>query len=150
IPPAEFSPPAEIVTTFVQLVYRQFPVISLVTALCFLLGVVYLLITPASYTALATMIIDTKRPTVFTATTSVGDIAAESAIVSSQVEILKSEKIALSVINNLELWNDSEFVGPGKGLVAAMLGLFNSFAGNELSATREARTRQALDQFQNY
>ena len=80
------------------------------------LGVFYLLVTPPSYTANATIIIDTKRNPIFQQGSPVGDIATESAIVSSQVEILKSEKIALNVINSLNLMEDQEFIGSGRGL----------------------------------
>ena len=149
IPSSETSSPAEVVTTFIQLVYRQFPVILLVTLLTTALGVLYLLITPPSYTALATMIIDTKRSPLFQQGTPVGDIAVESAIVASQVEILKSEKIALAVIDQLELAKDPEFVGPGKGLIGALSGLFNSVFGSEAPQTQEGRVRRALEAFQD-
>src|SRR5262249_32505113 len=103
IPQQESSSPSEVVTTFVQLVHRQFPVILLVSFLTTMLGIVYVLITPPRYTANATMIIDTKPYTIFQQGANVGNINVESPIVSSQVEILKSEKIALAVINEFKL-----------------------------------------------
>jgi succinoglycan biosynthesis transport protein ExoP len=147
--PPETTSPAEVVTTFIQLVHRQFPVILIVTALTTLLGLFYLMVTPASYTALATMIIDTKRSPIFQQTPQATDIAVESAIVASQVEILKSEKIALAVINEFKLADDPEFVGPGRGLFGMMSGVINSVTGNEISQTPEARVRRALDAFQD-
>jgi len=149
LPPAETSSPAEVVTTFIQLIYRQFPIILLVTLLTSALGVLYLIITPPRYTALATMIIDTKRSPLFQQGTPVGDIAVESAIVASQVEILKSEKIALAVIERFELSKDPEFVGPGKGLIGMVNGLLNSVLGNDAPQTQEARVRRALETFQD-
>jgi succinoglycan biosynthesis transport protein ExoP len=150
LPPPEGSPPAEIVTTFVQLVYRQFPMIVMTALLTTALGILYLLVTPATYNALATMIIDTKRPTVFTTQTSMGDLQIESAMVSSQVEILKSEKIAISVINNLELWKDPEFAGPGRGIVSLAARAVGRIFSSESAPTQEANVRHALDTFQTY
>ncbi len=150
LPPPEGAPPAEIVTTFVQLVYRQFPMIVMTALLTTALGILYLLVTPATYNALATMIIDTKRPTAFTTPTSIGDIQIESSMVSSQVEILKSEKIALTVINNLELWKDPEFSGPGKGILSLAVRTIGRVFSSEAAQTQEASTRHALDTFQSY
>ena len=149
VPSAESSSPAEVVTTFVQLVYRQFPIIAIVTLLTTVLGCIYLLITPASYNALATLIIDSKRPTVFTQTWPGGETTADSAIVSSQVEILRSERIALNVINTLELWKDPEFTGPGQGLPGLLTSLTNSVLASDSSHTPDGDLRRALESFQN-
>ena len=50
----------------------------------------------------------------------------DTAQVETQVEILKSENIGLSVIKDLKLTEDPEFVGPGGGLVGRILGLLAS------------------------
>ncbi len=145
----EYATPAEAVTNIAQIVHRQFPMILLVSFLTTALGLIYLLITSPSYTAHATLIIDTKRAPIFQQATPVGDIAVESAIVSSQVEILKSQKIALAVIRELRLSEDQEFIGPGRGLVGMLLGLANSIFGSDTELTPESRIRRALDIFQD-
>ena len=89
-PSAEVTSPAEVVTTFVQFVHRQFPIIALLTLLTTALATIYLLITPASYNAQATLIIDSRRPGGLSQSWPGGETAADAAIVSSQVEILKS------------------------------------------------------------
>ena len=55
-----------------------------------------------------------------------GDIPIDTAQVETQVEILKSENIGLSVIKDLKLTEDPEFVGSGGGLVGNILGLLTS------------------------
>ena len=55
-----------------------------------------------------------------------GDIPIDTAQVETQVEILKSENIGLSVIKDLKLTEDPEFVGSGGGLVGSILGLLAS------------------------
>src|ERR1700680_753006 len=141
----EAPSPAEAMTSIIQFVYRQLPVILLTTCLTAALGLLYLLITPPSYTALATMLIDSKRGQIFQQTPN-GDLANEAAIVASQVEIFRSEKIALAVVNKLELWKDAEFIGPPRGLMAI---LNNAMSDVEVPQTQEARVRRALDVFQD-
>jgi succinoglycan biosynthesis transport protein ExoP len=147
--PPESSSPAEAVRNFVQLVHRQFPVILVVTLLSLFLGALYLLITPASYTAQATMIIETKRPPIFQQAPPLVEGSIESGIVASQVEILKSEKIALAVINELELWKDPEFVGPPRGIAGIINRVSSSIFGSEPPPTHEVRMRRALETFRD-
>src|SRR5476649_1894206 len=145
----ETASPAQAVTTFVQLVIRQFPIICIVAAVTTSLAVLYLLVTPPSYTAEAKLIIDTKRNPIFQQNTPVGDIQTESAIVSSQVEVLKSEKIALLVVIGLRLMDDPEFIGVGRRLRGMLNTLINSFFESDAVDTPESRTRRALDTFQD-
>ena len=46
--------------------------------------------------------------------------------VESQVEVLKSESIALAVIKQLHLTEDPEFTGGGGGLIGTLLGMLTS------------------------
>ena len=60
----------------------------------------------------------------------------------TQVEILKSENIGLSVIKDLKLIDDPEFAGSGGGLVGSLLGfLASSKVQSETELTRQALAR---------
>ena len=99
------------------------------------MGFLYLLTTPPSYTATATMIIDTKRVQLFQQQSMFNDMPFDTGAVESQVEILKSETIALAVIKQLHLTEDPEFVGPGTGLMGVLLSsVMGLFASNEPSS----------------
>ena len=63
-----------------------------------------------------------------------------------QVEILKSENIALKVIKDLHLEDDPEFADGGFNPIRAILGLI--FDSGESSQTENARVRQAVRIFQ--
>ncbi|MGB7603726.1 MAG: GumC family protein, partial [Candidatus Sulfotelmatobacter sp.] len=106
---------------------RQYAVIAFITAIMIALGLVYIYTTPPSYTATATMLIDTKNLQ-FGQQSTLGDLSIDTGTVDSQVEILKSDAIALAVIKKLGLAEDPEFVGSGGGLigtvVASVMGLF--------------------------
>src|SRR5262249_31060233 len=69
----------------------------------------------------------------------------ESATVESQIEILKSENIALSVIKDLHLIEDPEFVGSTGGVIGAVMGLIpNFFAPPNESKSEESKSELEL------
>ena len=96
--------------------------IAVAAAITIAMGVIYLLTAPPSFTATATMLIDTKKIQLFQQQSMFNDIPIDASSVESQVEILKSETIALAVIKHLHLTEDPEFVGSGGGLIGTLLG----------------------------
>src|SRR5258708_3736151 len=96
---------------------RQAQVFVVVPAATIALGLLYLLITPAQYTATATLLIDSSTLRVLqNQLQPQGDIPLDTVQVGSQVEILGSEKIALAVIRELNLAEDPDFVKTGRAL----------------------------------
>ena len=69
----------------------------------------YLIIAPNRFTATAQLLTDTKRSDSPAAQYGLVD----AAVVDSQVETIKSEKIAIAVINKLHLTQDPEFSDSG-------------------------------------
>jgi polysaccharide biosynthesis transport protein len=103
---------------------RQWRLIALVTGLAIVVGMIYIAISPARYTAQADMIIDTKR-VIWTQTEMASENrTVEDASVESEIETTKSEKVALAVIHRLHLDEDPEFVGAGRGLMHHIFSLF--------------------------
>src|SRR5215472_11710412 len=96
---------------------RQYPVIIFCALLAVAMGVIYLRHTPARYTAHATMIIDTRKGQVFQNQSILADAPIDLAGVESQVQIVKSESVAVSVIKDLHLTEVPEFVGGGVRLM---------------------------------
>jgi succinoglycan biosynthesis transport protein ExoP len=141
--PAELPSLAETFDAFVTYLHRQYWVILGTAALFLFGGLCYVMTAAPSYTALATMIIDTRKFQVFQQQSLVNDIPVDSTAVESQVEILKSENVALSVIRDLKLTEDPEFVGSNAGAAGAVLDFVSGlFAGsaprNEFDLTRRA------------
>jgi polysaccharide biosynthesis transport protein len=95
---------------------RQYPVIVFCALLAVAMGVIYLRHTPPRYTAHATMIIDTRKGQVFQNQTILADAPIDLAGVESQVQIVRSENVAASVIKDLHLTEVPEFVGGGASL----------------------------------
>lgn len=96
---------------------RQWTLVAAAALACLGLAILYVISAPPSYTAQATMIIDTRKVSLFQQPSIVGDLPVDSATVESQVEILRSENVALAVIKDLRLTDDAEFTASSGGLL---------------------------------
>jgi succinoglycan biosynthesis transport protein ExoP len=137
----EFETPAEAFASLVGFIRRRFPLIAAVMALVVGMAVVYILTAPPRYTAEARLIVDPSRTQLPRQQTAANDAPIDPILVESQVEILQSEKIALSVIKDLHLTEDSEFVGAGGGLLGVIARLMERLLpsdGAELERSRSA------------
>jgi len=106
-------PPAGISLEFVfDFARRRLWVILFSVLLMCGIGFTYFIVVPAPYTGLATLTIDTRKFQLFQQPAPLGDQSMgfeSSAEVESQLEVLKSENVALKVINDLHLADDPEF-----------------------------------------
>ena len=126
---------------------RELFLIATTTAICVGLGFIYLLLTPPSYTAVTTLVIDTRKVQLFQQQSLFNDSGVDSGAVETQVEILRSENIAIKVIKDLHLEDDPEFGGAGPGTVGTMLGWI--FGGGQVAPagvapSDNAQIRQAV------
>jgi succinoglycan biosynthesis transport protein ExoP len=144
---------AELFHAAVNFLRRQFRIIALVTSAVLALVGLYLFTAAPSYTADATMVIDTRKLQMFQQQpTSSGDLSIDSATVDSQVEILKSENVILAVIRKLHLADDPEFTGgAGGSIFSAAIGLVRRavslLGGGEPPSSFEME-RQAVETFE--
>lgn len=111
--PAEAGFPfAEIIGLIVGVFRQQIFVILSIAIFAVAIGAFYISITPPSYTARATMIIDKGKAQV-----KLGGIVNEVPVeVESQVQVIMSETVALAVVKKLDLAGETELVGPPTGL----------------------------------
>ena len=121
---SEFVSPAEIYTAIVGFFHRQFPLILIVLLVSFALGGLYLLTATPRFTGHAVLVIDTHKTQVFQAQAPLGDLPIDSATVDTQIEILKSENISTTVVKDLHLNEDPEFISPKPGLIDTLVGFF--------------------------
>src|SRR5262249_12273849 len=102
-------------------------------------GFAYFMIVPAPYTGIATLTIDTRKFQLFQQSAGLGDQSiGSSGEVESQLEVLKSENLALKVINELHLADDPEF-----GTAAAMP-IISRLIETRRPESESWRTRNAL------
>jgi succinoglycan biosynthesis transport protein ExoP len=108
---------------------RQYPQMIFTMLLCVSLAGVYLLTAPKRYTGTAVLLIDSRKMQGLQTQASLGgENPIDSAMVDSQVEILRSETIASAVIKDLRLVDTPEFTGPEGGLLGSITGLFSSLS----------------------
>src|SRR6516164_11247831 len=135
---------SESVSWAIGIVRRQFAVIAFIAVVATSLGAFYAFMAPPTYTAESMIVIDPRRVQLFPkATFSEGQIDAPA--LESEIELVKSEPVALSVINDLGLAKDPEFLGP-QGVFGVVLGFASHFFSaikpnkplSEFEATRAA------------
>ncbi|MGL4810709.1 MAG: GumC family protein, partial [Beijerinckiaceae bacterium] len=125
-------------------VRRQWPVIAACAIAILGLAIGYILTTTPRYTATASIMIDTRKNQMFQTQQVPTDAPMDSSAVDSQVEILKSESVALAVIRELKLLEDPEFSGSdGSSLFGTLFSIFGSGAPSQTQAERRALTRFA-------
>jgi succinoglycan biosynthesis transport protein ExoP len=144
----------EEIDKLIGIVRRQYPIMVFILACAIALSLVYLFTTPKQYTAHAMFLIDTARMRALMREPKLYEDqpALDDAQVETEIEVLKSEQIGLSVVKDLKLTEDPEFVGSRTGLVDAVLALiFSPFssgvAGSHGAASENALTRTALGEF---
>jgi polysaccharide biosynthesis transport protein len=135
----------ETVSWATGIVRRQFAVIALVAVVATSLGAFYAFMAPPTYTAESTIVIDPRRVQLFPkATFSEGQIDSPGAL-ESEIELVKSEPVALSVIKDLGLAKDPKFSRP-QGIFGVVLGFASHFfSSSEPTVLSESEaTRAAL------
>jgi polysaccharide biosynthesis transport protein len=137
---------SEMFEFIIGFVRRRLVIILFALVLVTALGEVLVIkILPAKFAATATLIIDTRKYEMFQHTTMVGDTSFDQAAIESQLEILKSENIALTVIRKLQLADESEFGKPKPGMLGSLLLTFTD--SHEQPASEFSRERRALAVF---
>jgi capsular exopolysaccharide synthesis family protein len=133
-----------------RLVRRRWDLIVSFLVLAVSASVIYLVVTPTRYTASALLLFDTRQSPPFQSQ-SYPNSVADSAYVDSQLEILKSESIARSVIRTLNLLSDPDFASQGSGVLNIVGTVFNALFGADTGdASREYdQWRRAIARFQS-
>jgi polysaccharide biosynthesis transport protein len=136
---------------------RQIRIVGFAAGVGGLLGLAYAISATPLYTATTDLLIDgQKDKTALTA--SIAELTFDTGAIDSQVEVLKSEKIALSVIASLNLTRDPEFMGvrgtPIGQAVAALrstLDFVGWFVSRDKSAAEADETlqRTAIDRLRS-
>jgi polysaccharide biosynthesis transport protein len=140
--PSAATQPSHLLHFAINFLRRQYVVIAIAVALTTLLGVVYLMTTPPTFTAYARMLIDTRKQQVMFPQQPMTWDYMEAAAVESQVEVLKSENLAKAVVKQNHLSEDPDIVGPGSDLWgtvrAAMFGAPPPEVRSETELTKRA------------
>jgi succinoglycan biosynthesis transport protein ExoP len=146
----EANSPTELLENLLGIVRRQYVVILFVGVLTTALALIYVVTATPRFMAVATMFIDRGKLQPFSEKQQMlVDNPLDSGAIDSQIELLKSDAIALSVINSLHLTDDPEFGGSIDKSTGMPFGsLFGPFHFNDKSLPSDL-SRDALASFES-
>jgi succinoglycan biosynthesis transport protein ExoP len=104
---------------------RQARVVAAAAAAALLLGLAYTVAATPKYTATTDILIDSQKDK-NALSASIAELTFDTGAIDSQVEVMKSEKIALAVISAMNLTHDPEFMGARGTLIGQAFGLLRS------------------------
>lgn len=100
---------------------RQIWVVAAAVALCVLLGIVYLRTTPSTYTANASVLIDEGLNKLVDGTTATTFTVETDTAILSQIEIVKSARLAAVVADAENLTENPAFMEPEPSLLGSII-----------------------------
>jgi succinoglycan biosynthesis transport protein ExoP len=101
---------------------RQWPIIATCVAAALALVLVYLVTAQPMYTANARIMMDTRQTQVLDKDSGTNSALIDTGFVDSQVEVINSDDLILSIVRRLHLTEDPDFNGSHPGALALVLG----------------------------
>lgn len=139
------------IDSLIAIARRQWRTVALGILAFVILGAIYILTAVPRYTASTSVLIDRSNSQVVQQLSAIGSPLDDEASVLSQVELLKSETIALHAVDALNLADNAEFMAGGGDLISSGMAFVRSAIGFVLSGgvedlrdPAEARRRQAV------
>jgi succinoglycan biosynthesis transport protein ExoP len=127
---------------------RQWPIIAACTGAALALVVVYLVLAQPMYTANARIMMDTRQAQVLDKDSNANSALIDTGYVDSQVEVINSDDLILSVVRRLKLTDDPEFNGSDPGLLSIVLGKVMSLFGSGEPASQDRLEHAVVEQVQ--
>ena len=124
---------------------RRWAVIASMLALAIAVAATYVATTSQRYTASSLLLFDARATEPFQQR-GYPNAAADSAYVDSQVEVLKSEAIARSVVRNLNLLSDPEFTSRTGGFLGIIRKISDAMVGAGTEPNEEGRAVAAFNE----
>jgi len=143
---SEFVSPSDLYAGLVGFVRRQLSVIIFVLLLSLALGTAYLFTSAPRFTGQAVLVIDTHKGQFLQPASIFSESQVDPAMVETQIAILSSQEIALSVVKDLHLDEDREFVSPNAGFIGAIVGLI----ANAIDAVIPSKNDKTIEPSANY
>jgi polysaccharide biosynthesis transport protein len=131
-----------------RFIKRYMKTILVATLLGSILAAVYVFNAVPLFTARTQIIIDPSLPQAMQQSRQDGIFSIDNAQVESQLEVLRSEKIAMAVIKRLKLEDQPEFIGGGGSWLSLPFQLFQS-APADTAFSRFLKERATLGRFQS-
>ena len=140
---------AETIARGLGIVRRQIFVVLAFAVLGVALGAFYVLKAPPKYTATVTLLADTRKMELVQQPTVYDQAPIQSVgAMETQVELLRSDEVALRVIKRLNLAEDPRFVGSGQNFLRSLLhSVAPGYFAESPALSEDERQSLALAQF---
>ena len=115
----------------------------------FILGQIYCVVATRYYTASAAVFIDPRMVDPFQKDSNPGGFDSETPLLNSQLEIIKSERVASSVIEKLDLEKDPEFASPSLSLIGNLLQLYTGVFNRRSEDSKYILKREVVRTFES-
>ena len=153
------APSVEPFAYFSNVIRRRLSLFFALMTMSIVLAVIYLFNTAPIYVATASMAIDVDQVKSLEPRAG-NELVVDSGLIQTQIEILKSQSVSRSVIKQLRLTEDPEFIGNGPGLKELISKFLSGLFGGDRRSNAHAEVpnaqapeslmaRQVLDTFQN-
>ena len=123
---------------------RQYVLILFVTALAVVISLIYLRVTPPTYTAQVKVLFGGAKAQFVQQQSMLAESPLDVAQLESQIEIIKSKAIATSVINQINLADDPDFNASVRPL-QKLLSIFRGSSGAEPAKRHDKTSAEAKD-----
>jgi len=124
---------------------RQLRVVAICAGIGLLLGVIYLRTTPPIYSATTRILLDEGLNKIVDEVSATPINMQTDAAILSQIEILKSTRLALAVVDKEKLVTNEQFLAPPPSLIARIFSTIRSAFDVFRPADPEAEPRPARD-----
>lgn len=101
---------------------RQWPIVAVCAGASLAVVFLYLITAQPMYTANARIMMDTRQTQVLDKDSGANSALIDTGFVDSQVEVINSDDLILSVVRRLKLTDDPEFNGSKPGLLTVVIG----------------------------
>ena len=136
---------------------RQWKVVSIAVGAALMLGIAYVLTAVPQYTSSIELLIDTNNKKIVDQLSLISGVADDDVSILSQVELLKSDRIAQAVAEKLELIDNKSFMDVkasplalAVGALRSLLNFRNWFEGASPADDREKLTRTAVNRLSDH
>lgn len=132
------------VERILDILRRQWPLIVSIAGAALLLVVIYLLTAAPMYTASSRILMDTRQTQVLDKDTGIPNTLIDPGFVDSQVEILTSDDLILTIVRSMQLSKDPEFIGSNTGVMRTIFDAIAYLFGSDGPSSVEQLERTAV------
>ncbi len=129
-----------------RIAYKQWPIVLACSLAMLILAGIFILTSTSKYTASVFVLVDTSKSSLLQKTdAATADRVLDPGLVESQVEIFKSESVAINVVRDLKLINNSDFMFQKQGLLSFLISPISWMWRTNIPPTQEQLEYAAVE-----